>query len=124
MTFLWAKLVALGIATATVLASPTSYTTPPVVTLDKGTFIGTSNGSVNSFLGIPFAQPPLVVDVISALCPLGLTHRIVLYQQSWRPALPSAPGSCPLSRRYIQCNCVRSFLLPTISDVGNPEWVT
>ena len=61
MTFLWAKLFALGVATATVLASPTSNDTPSIVTLDKGTFIGTSNDGVNMFLGIPFAQPPLVV---------------------------------------------------------------
>jgi acetylcholinesterase len=61
MAFLWAKLFALCAATATVFAapSPTTYATPPIVTLDKGTFIGTSNDGVNAFLGIPFAQPPV-----------------------------------------------------------------
>ena len=67
MSFLRAKLFAVCAATATVLAAPTAYATPPIVTLDQGTFIGTSNNSVNTFLGIPFAQPPSVVDVISAL---------------------------------------------------------
>jgi hypothetical protein len=28
------------------------------VTLDKGTFVGTTDGSVNKYLGIPYAQPP------------------------------------------------------------------
>ena len=93
MAFLRVTLVAVCAATTTVLAAPTTYTTPPIVTLDKGTFIGTSNGSVNSFLGIPFAQPPLVVDVISALCPLGLTPRNILSRQSWRPALPPSSGA-------------------------------
>jgi acetylcholinesterase len=61
MTFLRAKLFTLCTATAIVLAapSPTTYATPPIVTLDKGTFIGTSNNGVNTFLGIPFAQPPV-----------------------------------------------------------------
>lgn len=30
----------------------------PTVTLDSGTFAGTTSGSVSQFLGIPFAQPP------------------------------------------------------------------
>jgi acetylcholinesterase len=30
----------------------------PTVTLDNGTFTGTTSGSVSRFLGIPFAQPP------------------------------------------------------------------
>ena len=30
----------------------------PTVTLDNGTFMGTTSGSVSQFLGIPFAQPP------------------------------------------------------------------
>ncbi|KAI0036265.1 carotenoid ester lipase precursor [Vararia minispora EC-137] len=31
----------------------------PIVVLDDGTFIGTTTGAVNSWLGIPFAQPPV-----------------------------------------------------------------
>ena len=65
MVFLRSKLFTFCAATATVLAVPTTTATPPIVTLDEGTFIGTSNGGVNTFLGIPFAQPPSVVDVIS-----------------------------------------------------------
>ncbi len=30
----------------------------PTVTLDNGTFTGTTSGNVSQFLGIPFAQPP------------------------------------------------------------------
>ena len=30
----------------------------PTVTLSKATVVGTVNGSVESYLGIPFAQPP------------------------------------------------------------------
>jgi acetylcholinesterase len=30
----------------------------PQVELDKGTFVGVGNGSINRFLGIPFAKPP------------------------------------------------------------------
>lgn len=31
---------------------------PTKVSLDKGTFVGTTDGSVNKYLGIPYAQPP------------------------------------------------------------------
>ena len=67
MVSLRVLLVAVWIATATVLASPSTPTTYPVVTLDKGTFIGTTANGTNKFLGIPFAHPPSVVDYGSPL---------------------------------------------------------
>ncbi len=68
MAFLRALLVIICAATATVLATSTMHDTCPIVTLDKGTFIGIKADGVNKFLGIPFAQPPSVVDFGSALC--------------------------------------------------------
>ncbi|KAN0142053.1 Alpha/Beta hydrolase fold [Lactarius tabidus] len=59
MAFLRSLLVAVWIATATVLASPSTQTTYPTVTLDKGTFTGTTANGTNKFLGIPFAHPPV-----------------------------------------------------------------
>ena len=38
----------------------------PTVKLDNGTFLGTSSGDVSKFLGIPFAQPPWVMN--DSLC--------------------------------------------------------
>jgi len=70
MAFLRASLIAICAATATVLAAPTIYATPPIVTLDKGKFIGTTADGVNKFLGIPFAKPPSVVAVGLTPCPL------------------------------------------------------
>ena len=66
MVFFRALLVPVWVATATVLASPLTDSTYPIVTLDKGTFIGTTANGTNRFLGIPFAQPPSVVDFGSA----------------------------------------------------------
>jgi hypothetical protein len=68
MAFLRSLLVAVWIATATVLASPSTHAPYPIVTLDKGTFIGTTANGTNKFLGIPFAHPPSVVD-------FSLAHR-------------------------------------------------
>ncbi|KAH9060193.1 carotenoid ester lipase precursor [Lactarius vividus] len=59
MAFLLASLLIICATTATVLPPPTIHATCPVVTLDGGTFIGTTTGDVNKFLGIPFAKPPL-----------------------------------------------------------------
>ena len=43
---------------AAAVAAPTSSN--PTVTLDKGVFTGTTDGTTNKFLGIPFAKPPYV----------------------------------------------------------------
>jgi len=59
MVFLQGLLVAVLVTTATVLASPSAYTTSPIVTLDHGTFIGRTANGTNMFLGIPFAHPPV-----------------------------------------------------------------
>ncbi|KAI0793611.1 carotenoid ester lipase precursor [Fomes fomentarius] len=40
-------------------AVKTDGSTAPTVQLDAATVVGTQNGSVDSFLGIPFAQPPV-----------------------------------------------------------------
>ena len=69
MALLRGLLVAICFATATVLAVPSIRATGPIVTLDAGTFIGTTASGVDMFLGIPFAQPPFVVDIDLARCP-------------------------------------------------------
>ncbi|KAF8264822.1 carotenoid ester lipase precursor [Lactarius quietus] len=52
-------LVTSWVATTTIFASPSALTTCPTVTLDEGTFIGTTANGTNKFLGIPFAHPPV-----------------------------------------------------------------
>ena len=71
MVFFQELVVAVLVATATVLASPSTYTTPsPVVTLDDGTFVGNTVNGTNVFLGIPFAHPPSVLDLGPVHLPL------------------------------------------------------
>jgi len=60
MTFFFAfttGFALLCVSLAVVIASDQSA--DPSVALDNGAFIGVSQGSVNLFLGIPFAQPPM-----------------------------------------------------------------
>lgn len=52
MTLLLKRLV---YATPLALAAASTL---PTVTLDDGTIIGTSDGFLDQFSGIPFAQPP------------------------------------------------------------------
>ncbi|KAI0754517.1 carotenoid ester lipase precursor [Daedaleopsis nitida] len=40
-------------------AVPTDKRAPPTVQLDAGTFIGSSDGTVNRFLGVPFGKAPV-----------------------------------------------------------------
>jgi hypothetical protein len=64
MASLWVSLLAFCAAASTVLATsplPTS-SNGPTVTLDQGTFLGTTANGTNQFRGIPFAKQPSVVD--------------------------------------------------------------
>ena len=70
MVFLRALLIPICVATATVFASPSTDSTCPIVTLDKGTFIGTTANGTHGFFGIPYAHPPSVLHLASAHGPL------------------------------------------------------
>ncbi len=54
-------LVALAFHVYLACAAPSSTK----VTLDKGIFVGTTDGNVNKYLGIPYAQPPWVKCALS-----------------------------------------------------------
>ncbi|KAG0696098.1 Alpha/Beta hydrolase protein [Suillus ampliporus] len=58
MLFLWPVLVLLGTYCGFVATSPLNTYAAPTVTLDNATVTGVASGSVNEWLGIPFALPP------------------------------------------------------------------
>lgn len=41
-----------------VAATPLARASAPTITLDDGTFTGTTDGNTDKFLGIPFAEAP------------------------------------------------------------------
>ena len=110
MAFLQALLVTICAATVTSLAAPTVVqASGPIVTLDKGKFIGTVVNSTNWFLGIPFAQPPFVADVSLPLCPPSLT----------RP-LPTESATCAsVIRRRLVLTLARTMLQRSVFRVPN-----
>jgi acetylcholinesterase len=59
-------LVVFALHASGVLAAPAARASAPTVKLDNGTFVGTTTGNVNKWLGIPFAQPPYVWHFLSA----------------------------------------------------------
>ena len=84
------SLVAFCATTAVLATSSTVQPTSPIVTLDQAEFKGTTANSTNKFFSIPYAQPPSVVDCVSALCPLAdpPTDRV----GNLRFRLPQSPG--------------------------------
>ncbi len=60
LTSLSVALAVLFGSLACALPTQTSAISQPSVILDKATVIGKANGTVNQFLGLPYAQPPYV----------------------------------------------------------------
>ncbi|TFK48803.1 carotenoid ester lipase precursor [Heliocybe sulcata] len=70
-------LLACILAGGAVFAAPSPRAAGPTVTLDSGTFTGVASGSINKFLGIPYAQPPtgnLRFNLPQAIPPYNGSH--------------------------------------------------
>ncbi|KAI0823990.1 carotenoid ester lipase precursor [Trametes gibbosa] len=66
-------------------AAPLEPRAAPTVQLDQGTFVGTSDGTTNKFLGIPFGKPPLGdlrFNLPVAVDPYTGTHTVTAFGPS------------------------------------------
>ncbi|KAI1788851.1 carotenoid ester lipase precursor [Ganoderma leucocontextum] len=83
------------------VAVPTAKRAVPSITLDDGTFIGISDGTVDRFLGIPFAKPPtgnLRFNLPVAVDPYNSTHTVTAFG----PACPQQAVKLPLVTGLVQ----------------------
>ena len=71
-------LLAASIIQVVFASLPVSSEDSPAVQLDNGTFVGTSDGSVDKFLGIPFAKPPYVHVFFRLLFQVSLADELFL----------------------------------------------
>ncbi|OSC98005.1 carotenoid ester lipase precursor [Trametes coccinea BRFM310] len=75
----------LSVLVSSVRAAPLAPRAAPTVQLDQGTFIGTSDGKTNKFLGIPFAKAPvgdLRFNLPVAVEPYTGTHTVTSFGPS------------------------------------------
>lgn len=95
-----------GHGLATRSAAAPSASGLPMVTLDQGTFTGVADGLANKFLGIPFAQPPLVTNLtlsnftLMTFPVLAISASVFLLQMNRTEATMMQPpsGSLALSK--------------------------
>ncbi|PIL35136.1 hypothetical protein GSI_02925 [Ganoderma sinense ZZ0214-1] len=103
------------------VAVPTVKRAAPSIQLDDGTFIGTSDGTVDRFLGIPFGKPPtgnLRFNLPAAVDPYNGTHAVT----SFGPACPQQAVTLPVVSGLVQevvdliLNGVYQVITPSSED--------
>lgn len=85
--------------------SSSGYATPPAkradlsptVQLDNATFIGTSDGTVDKFLGMPYVKPPYVSPPTIYVDTLA-NRRTWDISQHWRSTIPPSDSERPIHR--------------------------
>ncbi|KAI0060458.1 carotenoid ester lipase precursor [Artomyces pyxidatus] len=99
-------------------ASPSARGFAPTVKLDNGTFTGVASGSVNKFLGIPFAQPP-VGDLRFRLPQANKPYTGVQTATAFGPSCPQQSFTLPIPGVLAQ-EAV-DFLVNSIYDIVIPD---
>ncbi|TBU42414.1 alpha/beta-hydrolase [Dichomitus squalens] len=131
--YLFVLLTVCPLALLSVLASPHSTASSsdlavppgaPIVTLDNATVFGTSDGWTNSFLGIPFAQPPFVLHSIRVN---RKAYPSFLSVGELRLSLPKPvlPYSGVINASYWGNQCINTLFLgaQTVPSYYTPEMV-
>nr|VWO97518.1 Carboxylic ester hydrolase (EC [Ganoderma boninense] len=99
-------------------AVPTTQNAAPSITLDHGTFMGISNGTVDQFLGIPFAKPPtgnLRFNLPVAVDSYNGTYSVAKYG----PSCPQQSITVPITSGWIQK--VINFIVNGIEQLTTPS---
>jgi acetylcholinesterase len=91
MPSLKASFLASFALSALLVAGSPAARAPPSISLNGGTFVGTSGNGVQKFLGIPYAQPPCVL--IRHFCTTTLTCCLIVRVGNLRFQLPQSIAS-------------------------------
>ena len=94
---------------ANVLASPIqTRAAPPTVSFSNGTVVGSSGGQVDSFKGIPFAQPPVGTNRLKAPVPLATSFGTI--------QATGTPTACPQFYVSVDTSNLPSEVVGTLLD--------
>ncbi|TFY81774.1 hypothetical protein EWM64_g2237 [Hericium alpestre] len=118
MFFLRASTIFAILTAHAAVAAPTSRAAIPTVELDNATFVGQASGSVNKFLGIPFAQPPtgdLRFQLPKPNDPYTGTHTVTAFG----PSCPQQAVTLPIPPGLAQDAI--DFLVNTVYGLAFPD---
>ncbi|TBU41183.1 alpha/beta-hydrolase [Dichomitus squalens] len=121
MLFRPSSLLPVALVTGAALAGHhVKSTTPPIVQLDRGSFVGTSDGTVDSFLGIPFAKPP-VGDLRFRLPVPNDPYNTTRNATAFGPACPQQNAVSEANFLVLPPETVQFILTNYTKDVGSGD---
>jgi hypothetical protein len=120
------KTLQLGVVALIACTCARAYSTgsPTVVLGDTGTVVGVTNSTfgLDSFLGIPYAQPPVGPLRWRVPVPLTPNPSRIIQATAWGPACIQVPFGVVVVRRFLNCALRVTYFGQTCVEPGQYQY--